>query len=48
MLPKLVQFYKECVLPELILKVKQGLPCRDPLYILEAQEKHTKNKTKGK
>lgn len=37
---KLDQFYKHCILPEIILqRINKGLLCRDPPYILEAKKK---------
>lgn len=40
MLPKLNQFYKECILPEIILqRIQRGKgKCKDPPSIIQAQQ----------
>ena len=39
-LPKLIQVYKSCLAPEIILNRRgQNLKCKEPASILEAQEK---------
>lgn len=44
MLQTLEKFYLFCMLPEIIEKrVVQGLRCKDPPYILAAQEKKKSN-----
>jgi hypothetical protein len=38
MATNLEQFYKNCILPEIIYKnIPQGKRCMDPEYIIEAQ-----------
>lgn len=45
MLPKLTQFYRECMLPEIVdSRVVRGMRIREPKYILDAQEKVARQK----
>ncbi|XP_063221397.1 uncharacterized protein LOC134530485 isoform X1 [Bacillus rossius redtenbacheri] len=49
MLPKLSQFYMDCILPEIAdPRIPRGLPVREPLYITEAQTRHYKKKINSK
>ncbi|XP_063222664.1 uncharacterized protein LOC134531069 [Bacillus rossius redtenbacheri] len=49
MLPKLEKFYLQCMLPEIVdSRIKRNLKVRDPLYIIQAQEKFRNKKTSAK
>lgn len=49
MKPKLVSFYHDCILPEIVEpQIPLGKFCRDPKYILEAKEVAEKKKTQRK
>lgn len=48
MASKLVQFYLECLLPEIVdSRIRRNLPVREPDYIKEAIEKKNKEKPTG-
>jgi hypothetical protein len=41
MLPKLKQFYMECLLPEIVDgRIPRGMKVREPVFITEAMQKH--------
>lgn len=47
LLPKLKQFYMECILPEIAdSRIRRGMRVREPEYILEAQKKASLKKKK--
>lgn len=49
MLLKLIQFYKECVAPEIVRNnLGKGLKCVDPPYIEDVKKKQEEKKTKQK
>ena len=49
MLPSLTLFYYECMLPEILdSRHNRHMPIRNPQYILDAQEKASKNKVSCK
>ena len=42
MLPKLKQFYMECLLPEIVDgRIPRGMKVREPAFITEAIQKHS-------
>ena len=48
MQPKLTAFYMDCLLPELIdSRYRRCMPIRNPMYIIEAQEKAAQKKKKS-